>query len=234
MRTSYLDIVYFDRAIAKLEQAYTDEKTACETLVAGRDLVVPIGEFALCNNLIQQLTIRYSRGDEMAAIAGLYPEIADHFTKSWNPVNVVYTQLFNVLALGVLLEAPAETFAHIGQLVDQARLRDYLVDYFLNWLQPRPIHPKLRWQAHRPYNGLRQLTELPPEAAQAQMATYFAKDWYTKSNTDIIYNSHLAADDAFAGYWSFGAGAVSKILKLDDATWAASEYYPYDMVHWQA
>ncbi|RZK23327.1 MAG: DUF1911 domain-containing protein [Hymenobacter sp.] len=234
MRTSYKTSAYFDQLLAQAQQKASHEKASQQTALAGRELVVPGFELTLSTNLILQLFIRYSRGDSLPAIAGLYPEIADRFLKSWNPRNVLYTHLFDVLTLGVLLEAPAETFARIGQLVDQARLRDYLVDYFLNWRQPRPLHPTLRWQGQRAYNGLRQLTELSPPAAQAQMPTYLAKDWYTKANTYISYNSHLATDNSFSGYWSFGAGAVSKIMHLDDAAWATSEYYPYDLVHWQA
>jgi hypothetical protein len=231
MRTKHKNVAYFDQLLAELQQKAAQEKAAHKELLAGRDVVVPGFEFVLSINLVAQVRARYSRGDKLADITSLYPEIADRFIKSWNPDDVVYTQLFDVLTLGVLLNAPAEIFTRIGQLVDKAKLRDYLVDYFLAWRQPRPLHPKLKWQTHRPYNGLRQVTELPPAEAQARLREYLEKDWYLKSNDDIAYNAHSQNTNAFLGYWSFGAGAVAKIMGLDDAALADSEYYPYDLVH---
>ena len=236
MRTQHKNTAYFDQLLMEIQRKAAQIKDLHEALLAGRDLIVPGYELQISTNLILQLTIRYTRGDALADIAGLYPEIAERFIKSWNPRNVNHAHLFDVLTLGVLLDAPAETFARIGALVDRARVRDFLVDYFLAWRVPRPLHPVLKYQTYRPYNGLRQLAEAPPEAAPARLQEYLQKDWYIKSNTDIAYNSHPEGDahGSFVGYWSFGAGAVAKIRGLDDAACQDSEYYPYDMVHWRA
>ncbi|MET4084253.1 hypothetical protein ABIB40_004229 [Pedobacter sp. UYP30] len=35
------------------------------------------------------------------------------------------------------------------------------------------------------------------------------------------------------GYWCWEAGALAKILGLDDSSLENQQYYPYDMVHWK-
>ncbi|MDD7379168.1 MAG: DUF1911 domain-containing protein [Lachnospiraceae bacterium] len=38
---------------------------------------------------------------------------------------------------------------------------------------------------------------------------------------------------AYYGYWSFEAGAIAKILNLDDSSLKDVPYYPYDLVHYK-
>jgi hypothetical protein len=47
------------------------------------------------------------------------------------------------------------------------------------------------------------------------------------------YDSHKSSKNDYYGYWSFEAGAIAKILNLDDSSLKDVAYYPYDLVHYK-
>lgn len=60
---------------------------------------------------------------------------------------------------------------------------------------------------------------------------YLSHDWY---NRDCgCYEAHKSKQNIYYGYWSFEAGAISRILSLDDSSLKDVPYYPYDIVHYK-
>ena len=56
-------------------------------------------------------------------------------------------------------------------------------------------------------------------------------EWY---NEDCgCYEAHKSKQNIYYGYWSFEAGAIAKILKINDTQLRDTQYYPYDMVHYK-
>ena len=47
------------------------------------------------------------------------------------------------------------------------------------------------------------------------------------------YEAHKSSQKIYYGYWSFEAGAVAKILNIDDTGMEQMPYYPYDLVHYK-
>ena len=47
------------------------------------------------------------------------------------------------------------------------------------------------------------------------------------------YEAHKSSQKIYYGYWSFEAGAVAKILNIDDTGMEHVPYYPYDLVHYK-
>ena len=41
------------------------------------------------------------------------------------------------------------------------------------------------------------------------------------------------SDYTYCGYWSFEAGAIVKLLGIDDTILKDMKYYPYDLVHYK-
>ena len=59
----------------------------------------------------------------------------------------------------------------------------------------------------------------------------YLKGWY---NTDCeVFEAHKSDQKIYYGYWSFEAGAVVKILGIDDSELKDIPYYPYDLVHYK-
>ena len=57
---------------------------------------------------------------------------------------------------------------------------------------------------------------------------YLKEDWYNKEYE--CYEAHKSSQNIYYGYWSFEAGAIAKILNLDDSNLKNMPYYPYDLV----
>ena len=57
------------------------------------------------------------------------------------------------------------------------------------------------------------------------------EEWYNKDCE--VYESHKSVQSLYYGYWSFEAGAVAKILRLNDSKLKGVPYYPYDLVHYR-
>ena len=60
---------------------------------------------------------------------------------------------------------------------------------------------------------------------------YLKEDWYNKEYE--CYEVHKSDQNIYYGYWSFEAGAIAKILNLDDSNLKNVPYYPYDLVHYK-
>lgn len=73
------------------------------------------------------------------------------------------------------------------------------------------------------------LVEKVAADAVERLKDYLDNQWYGIHKECAWYGSHKT--ELYYGYWSFEAGAVVKILGLDDAALRDQKYYPYDLVH---
>ncbi len=62
---------------------------------------------------------------------------------------------------------------------------------------------------------------------------YLQEKWYEIHRECAWYDSHKSSKNVYYGYWSFEAGAIAKILNLDDSSLKDVPYYPYDLVHYK-
>ena len=68
--------------------------------------------------------------------------------------------------------------------------------------------------------------------AEAFLAEYLKRKWYSSHSDYYWYNSHESKANTYFGYWCFEAGAIVKIMGLDDSALKDNQYYPYDLVHY--
>jgi len=62
---------------------------------------------------------------------------------------------------------------------------------------------------------------------------FLNKEFYQRHKGFSFYDHHKSDNNIYYGYWSFEAGAVVKILRLDDTELKGVKYYPYDLVHYR-
>ena len=65
--------------------------------------------------------------------------------------------------------------------------------------------------------------------AKDNIQHYLEFEWYRADCG--CYENHKSDMNIYYGYWSFEAGAVAKIIGIDDANMQDFDYYPYDLVH---
>lgn len=73
--------------------------------------------------------------------------------------------------------------------------------------------------------------EIAESVNKIELLKKYLKGWY---NTDCeVFEAHKSDQKIYYGYWSFEAGAVVKILGIDDSELKDIPYYPYDLVHYK-
>lgn len=67
------------------------------------------------------------------------------------------------------------------------------------------------------------------ENPAGMLKMYLSKVWYSENCG--CYEAHKSTQNIYYGYWSFEAGAIAKMLLLNDEELKEQQYYPYDLVH---
>ena len=162
----------------------------------------------------------------------------DNFLKSWEDPYEPYAELLEVISKSILLNIDDDRFHVLIEFADKADHQkiseswkpDALIGYLLNYKKPsRPIPTEI--YVPEIYQDLYNVIQAPVSEAPQQMKKYL-DSWYPKNKNAPWYNTHLR-DWGYKGYWCWEAGAVTKIMGLDDSTYADHPNYPYDIVHWQ-
>ena len=83
------------------------------------------------------------------------------------------------------------------------------------------------------YNSLKTIVEGGKEFACDELKKYLKEEWYEAHRECYWYGSHKSSKSIYYGYWSFEAGAIAKILQLDDSGLKDAPYYPYDLIHYK-
>ena len=104
----------------------------------------------------------------------------------------------------------------------------FLFDYKLN---DKVSNMEGEIKFKKQYIFLQEIVSNPNEREEL-LIRYIKKDWYRVHAGMDWYNSHKKLDKMlYKGYWSFEAGAIAKILNIDDSRLKDTKYYPYDLVH---
>ena len=80
-------------------------------------------------------------------------------------------------------------------------------------------------------NAFSTLQKVVLEGNKIELLKKYLFNWY---NEDCgCYEAHKSKQNIYYGYWSFEAGAIAKILNLNDSSLKNESYYPYDLVHYK-
>ena len=157
------------------------------------------------------LTARYSRGDELSVLEGEYAELLKSWGEVWEPDN--YNKNLKMISLGVLFEGDIVLAKEMKAMLKAANIDDWLLSFLLcSW------------------TGI--------EMENKDVDLIFPKDFSLLQKVVLTHNrreslQHKSSQKIYYGYWSFEAGAVAKILNIDDTGMEHVPYYPYDLVHYK-
>ncbi|MCG7540362.1 DUF1911 domain-containing protein [Pseudoalteromonas sp. CO348] len=79
------------------------------------------------------------------------------------------------------------------------------------------------------FGKLYNVVEGSPEQRPSLVKAYLDAWYKAEGNPDY----HLMDNDAYIGYWCWGAALVVKLFNIDDSSFIDHPYYPKDLVHWQ-
>jgi hypothetical protein len=169
---------------------------------------------------------RYSRGDEVSILEEEYLKLLSDWEEVWKPE--YYNKNLKMISLAVLFNIDTGRAKKIKDMLEKSNIQDWLLNYFLHSLDSeiKVENKKLIFP-----NDFTTLQRVVFEEDKIELLKrYLTKEWY---NEDCdCYEAHKSKQNIYYGYWSFEAGAIAKILGLDDSELKDVQHYPYDLVHY--
>jgi hypothetical protein len=233
MREILKDEEYLRNYIMRNDEDITEFKEGVSKLIIEKGESfkgVYNGRAILFNFYVDKVIALYTMGAPVNEIEAIFPEIYYYFLKTWDKYS--YRDLIDVTSLAIMLGITKEEYQEALDMVRKEGLRDYLIDFLLNGIDPSWGRVSEKFKFKRPYAALQNVIEAEtPAAAVNAMKNYLEKKWYSGNSDTGWHDSHLKDDYIYSGYWSLEAGAVMKILGYDDEALKGVKYYPYDLVH---
>ena len=146
---------------------------------------------------------RYSKGDELTLLEEEYLDLLAEWEEVWEPE--YYNKNLKMISLGILFQVDRVFVKKVKNMLKKSNINDWLYNFLLD--------------------------SLYEENKIELLKKYLNNDWY---NEDCgCYEAHKSKQNIYYGYWSFEAGAIAKIMKINDTQLSDTQYYPYDMVHYK-
>jgi len=141
-------------------------------------------------------------------------------------------KLIKILSLGALLAIDSMKIKQLEEKILAENVNDFLVGFLLKYLDTSWTSSGNNFVFGGIYNDLKIIIDEKNPIKQLQkIEVYLKSKWYKLHKDCSWYDTHNT--ETYVGYWSFEAGAVVKILRLDDTELKGLKYYPYDLVHYR-
>jgi hypothetical protein len=235
-RAEFKDARFFEAMLKKKEHnIIADMET--------RDMLEKEGKLTAYHNwmmafdYLDKFQVEYSMGHSIEQCYEVFIKAAEWYAGGWEE-DSTYADMLEMVAIGYLLKIPDENYEGIVRTVEQSDAgSDYpewkpdgILWFIINGRKARRPQPDaVIWPSL--YQSLLDLTKMNKADAEAAMKQYL-ENWYELHRNDPWYDTHKK-ELAYTGYWCWEAGAISKIMGLDDTSYKDSPYYPYDLVHWK-
>ncbi len=199
-------------------------------LAGDNDKGVQNGLIMLATNYKSYLIALYSAGDTVENIKTKFEIAVQVAEQIWDEDNS-YVDLLWFISLGVLLDINDKTVENLKSMIIKHKLNDRLIDYLMNSLD-RSWALSGTYFMKEPYLFWESVLENDKkDEIIPKISDYLINKWYDAHKEMSWYNAHKNSN--YFGYWSFEAGAIVKILGLDDSCLKSVMYYPYDLVHYK-
>ncbi len=229
MRDSIKDELYFNNYLIKNSELLAKLKKGLQNSQGDKDKE---GRYfsAMVFLEFRLLKAFYSAGNPVNDIKSLFEELLNEIPVFWN-ANSSICDIYDVLSLAILFKCDKSKLIRIFNLLDSTNRNDALTDFYKKYITEKIIEARGKTSYGYPYDNLLDIVNDQTKDSFLQIKNYLTKDWYKGHKQAFWYNSHKK-EDSYFGYWSFEAGAVAKILGIDDSGLKNVPYYPYDLVHY--
>ncbi len=173
------------------------------------------------------LIAKYSKGDEVSSLEKDYTDLIDSWKDVWEPD--CYNKNLKMISLGVLFGSDKVHAEQVKNMLDTSNINDWLLGFELDaWIgKQSEVNKKLLFP-----DAFSTLQKVVYEENKVELLKkYLISEWYTEDCG--CYDAHASKQNIYYGYWSFEAGAIAKILNIDDSSIKNVSYYPYDLVHYR-
>lgn len=178
------------------------------------------------------LISKYSYGEEVGKLESEFIELLNDMPLYWNE-NSSYVDMLWMMSLAILFDVSKEQFCVMSDLVKKYNRNDAVLDFLINYKMHGVVGEiEGNYSYGFPYNKLVDIVSDTGNNVE-RLKEYLQKYWYIGHKDMGWYNIHRAKEKLYYGYWSFEAGAIAKILNIEDDSLRNVQYYPYDLVHYK-
>lgn len=229
MRDKLKDKAYFDSLLSELYddiEFYTDKLQKNEV---ASDRIQSV-KWNIRKAYLQALIGKYSCGYDLSEIKKDFVNLIPMLADTWSDGDSVIT-MYWIYSIAILLNVGQEYFLHLEKIISDFHIHDALLNFFRSYIFEKTIKIDGEFIPKLPYPLLRNI--INSENKKALLEAYIKNEWYKGSanKCQYWYDNHKEYMNIYFGYWSFEAGAVAKILGIDDSELKYAPYYPYDLVH---
>lgn len=235
VRDNIKDELYFNEFICKTENSINKFEGLISKVIKEKgieDVGVKNGYNILVSSYFIDINLLYSVGADIAKMKEKFLKLITYYNKMWTP-EYGYIELIRVLSLSCLFEVDYKDMAELEEKIISEKFDDYLVNILLR-------HIDNSWKLNSNdfiftgiYDELKTIIENQGSDFSRELKRYLETCWYSNHKDAPWYESHKSKQNIYYGYWSFEAGAIAKILNIDDSSLKDTPYYPYDLVHYK-
>ena len=232
MQRDYLkDLNYFRKRIEFSSMAIEKFEIEIEKRKETDLVASEYGSPGIAKYALDKIKAQYSYGVSVDEIRPTIEKYVYNELSTWKS-EFGFRALLDSLSLSVLVGISEECLCLARCLINDVGIEDVLIDNFLHYFDEsweikstRVMYPKL-------YSRLEEMFDASSIELKKEALKDYLKVWYELNEDSGWHDSHLSAKNSYVGYWCFEAGAIAKVLKIDDSDLKEVKYYPYDLVHY--
>lgn len=228
MRDSFKDILYFNDFINEELARVSKFSDKLKNGDVKEERILPV-KSKVHDLRLGIMIAKYSKGDEISSLEEEYLKLIDDWEEVWEPE--YYNKNLKMISLAVLFKMDSIFAKKIKGMLEKSDIHDWLFDFLLNSLEGKQTIENKNLLFPTSFSTLQNVVFEENKIGKIDLLIkYLSKEWY---NEDCgCYEAHKSKQNIYYGYWSFEAGAIAKILDLEDNSLKNTLYYPYDLVHY--
>jgi hypothetical protein len=230
VRDKIKDEAYFDAYLDKEKNRLVKFQLKLDNNEIREDRILPIKE-VMQDIRYHIMVAKYSTGYPLEDVKKDYIEVLGGMFQYWADDPELSVRI-NMLSIGIMLEIEDEYFDVLAKFFKETEEGEYMFDYMIHSRKPG-------WEisdnvySDKGFGWIKKVTQMDKPDAEVFLAEYLKSKWYSTHGDFYWHDSHKGKVNTYFGYWCFEAGAIVKIMGLDDTAFRDNQYYPYDLVHYK-
>ncbi len=220
---------FIESRVLKIKAREDDERNGVQNYPRKNVEIIQAAKKQIFTYQVDSFKANFSLGKDLPNMKKEFQHLFEIFSEIWQS-EWGYVQMVEMLSIGIMFEIEDEDFNQLVNLVERDNVNDFLIDFLIQYRLPSwQRTEKFLW--NKPYKNSIKIIEdskIDNEKAISSLKKYL-KSWYSS----LEVKTHESKWNIHTGYWSWEAGAIAKILNIDDISLKDQPYYPYDMVHYK-
>lgn len=244
MRQNFKDKKYYSSLIEEInDEINTILNEKQDFINNGVDYNEEFINLEIFSNQFLIFNLEYTSGKKLEEFVKNFDLILKSYIKSIDPTHdlsdggdLIYSELLRIVSIGIILESNgfSTQLNDLAQILNKLNFDDKLISSILKNYGFSKISNNLYWPNDTAVKLLTNTLKETNDIAIENLKYYLEKVFYSKENLEDAYDSHKSNRGyTFFGYWSWEAGAIVKIMGLDDSSFKDNLYYPCDLVHFK-